>query len=177
MARQAPDQWGRIDHAEPFAYLSGGCLKSWRLCGMALGLSIERACMHAKRTGGSGIFGRSEETRSDGLGCYLAGAPRQPGGLAVLEARREGRVQDPTGSPRSFRLNPFRSGLGLRIGGRSNVLDQDTAHGRTGTAYRDCGSVQSKLYRVERSAPETSIEVMRHRQRTLSLVTHVGVHM
>jgi len=62
-ARQAPDffafspwfttanQWGRIDHAEPFAYLSVGCLKSWRLCGIALALSFERACLHAKRLG------------------------------------------------------------------------------------------------------------------------------
>ena len=55
----------------------------------------------------------------------------------------------------------FVRGLGLRIGGRSDVTDQDTEQVRTGTAYRDCGSVQSKLYRVERSAPETSVEVMR----------------
>ena len=55
----------------------------------------------------------------------------------------------------------FVRGLGLRIGGQSDVTDQDTEQVRTGTAYRDRGSVQSKLYRVERSAPETSVEVTR----------------
>lgn len=42
-----PNQQGRIDHAEAFAYLSFACLKSWRLCAIALALSLEPACLDA----------------------------------------------------------------------------------------------------------------------------------
>ena len=70
-------------------------------------------------------------------------------------------AQDPTGSPRSFRLDPFRSRSWFANRRAIRRDDQDTEQVRTGTAYRDRGSVQSKLYRVERSAPETSVEVTR----------------
>jgi hypothetical protein len=46
-----PNQQGRIDHAQPFAYLSFRCLKSWRLCAVALTLSLEAACLDAQRRG------------------------------------------------------------------------------------------------------------------------------
>ena len=178
-----PDQQGRIDHAEPFAYLSLGRLKSWRLCGIALALSLERKCLHATRPGQIWDLrpkGRSLISRS----WIIAGespAIAQKSGPAVLKARRvsEGRGSHGILQDRCdrFDLIRFVRGLGSRIGGRSDVIDQDTEDVRTDTAYRDCGSMQSKLYRVERSAPETSVEGMRHRQRTLSLVKHVSVAM